>query len=160
MRNRYLLGAGVALAMALSWGNAQAQVPGAWYFGGEGGWTALDNEGGKFTSGPLAGLKHSQSFNDGFNIGARAGYEWGPWRLEEEFRYQTNGQHRFRIDGVNFKSTGNRDAYAVMSHLIYDANMGWTMTPHTGGGIGVVGLHDAVGIKGSGTNARSTDWKS
>src|SRR5260370_34500995 len=79
MRNRYLLlGAGVALAAALSWGNAKAQV-GAWYFGGEGGWTALDSpETGKF-----AGGKWRQSFSDGFNVGARAGYEWGPWRFEE-----------------------------------------------------------------------------
>ena len=43
-----LLGAGIALAAALSWADAQAQFlvapsgPGAWYFGGEGGWTTLD----------------------------------------------------------------------------------------------------------------------
>ena len=39
MRNRYLLGAGVALAVALSWADARAQLlampsgPGALYFG-------------------------------------------------------------------------------------------------------------------------------
>ena len=74
MRNRYLLGAGVALAVALSWADAQAQLfaapagPGAWYFGGEGGWTALDNQ-----SGRTLGLPVRQSFNDGFNVGARGG---------------------------------------------------------------------------------------
>ena len=47
MRKRILLGAGVAIAMALSWADAQAQWfvmpsgPGAYYFGIEGGWTAL-----------------------------------------------------------------------------------------------------------------------
>ena len=48
MRNRFLLGAaGVALAMGLSSGQAFAQfitMPsnGAWYVGGEGGWTWLN----------------------------------------------------------------------------------------------------------------------
>jgi len=47
MRKRILLGAGVAIAMAFSWADAQAQWfvmpsgPGALYFGIEGGWTAL-----------------------------------------------------------------------------------------------------------------------
>src|SRR5260370_9624144 len=163
MRNRYLLlGAGVALAAALSWGNAQAQLlaapaaPGAWYFGGEGGWTTLDTEGGRFNVG---GLGHRQTFNDGFNGGARAGYEGGPWRLEEEFRFQQNGQNHFRIGAVNFPATGNRDANAIMTNLIYDFAIGWALTPHIGGGIGAVALHDAVGIKGFGTLVHSTDWE-
>src|SRR6266851_4757323 len=156
MRNRYLLlGAGIALAVALSWGNAQAQTPGAWYFGGEGGWTTLDNEGGRFNVG---GLAHRQSFNDGFNVGARAGYEWGPWRLEEEFRFQQNGQRRFGIGPFNFPARGNRNAHAIMTNLIYDFNIGWALTPHIGGGIGAVALHDAVGI-GPITIAHSTDWE-
>src|SRR5260370_892343 len=52
MRNRFLLGAGVALAVALSWADAQAQLlvppsgPGSWYFGGQVGWTMLDSERG------------------------------------------------------------------------------------------------------------------
>ena len=97
MRNRYLLGAGVALAVALSWADAQAQLfaapggPGAWYFGGEGGWTMLENQSGA-TTGGASGL--GQSWSDGFSVGARAGYEWGPWRFEEEFRFITNGPQR------------------------------------------------------------------
>ena len=46
MKNRFLLGAGVALAMAFGGVEAQAQFfeqhpPGAFYFGPEGGWTHL-----------------------------------------------------------------------------------------------------------------------
>src|SRR5438445_7706871 len=73
MRNRFLLGAGLALAVALGWGDAQAQMltmpagPGAWYFGGEGGWTSLENESGK-----AGAITVKQSFRDGFNIGVRA----------------------------------------------------------------------------------------
>jgi hypothetical protein len=74
MKNRYLLGAGVALAMTFGWANAQAQLlgmpsgPGAVYFGGEGGWTHLDNA----TSRAL-GASATEKFNDGFNVGARLG---------------------------------------------------------------------------------------
>ena len=45
MRNRFLLGAGVALAIAFGGAEAHAQMfgpfpPGAFYLGPEGGWTA------------------------------------------------------------------------------------------------------------------------
>src|SRR5579864_5740596 len=92
MRNRFLLGAGVALAMALSWADAQAQLlvppsgPGVWYFGGQVGWTTLESESGRLrlTTVPGTSIRARESWNDGFNTGARAGYEWGPWRFEEE----------------------------------------------------------------------------
>jgi len=176
MRNRYLLGAGIALAVALSWANAQAQLfatpsgPGAWYFGGEGGWTTLDSP----ETGRHLGGKWSQSFSDGFNVGARAGYEWGPWRFEEEYRYQSNGisrvrstasspplaaQSGFGFTGGSFAANGDRNANAIMSNLIYDFTFGgpWAITPHLGAGVGAVILHDGMGIKGIGNQAHSTD---
>jgi OOP family OmpA-OmpF porin len=163
MRHRYLVGAGVALAVAMSWADAQANGlgflsmpsgPGAWYFGGEGGWTSLDNQTGR-----IAGLPLRQSFNDGFNVGARAGYQWGPWRFEEEFRFQENDQSRLGIGPFNIKSEGHRDAYAAMSNVIYDFTLGWPITPHIGVGVGAVGLHDGLGISGIGTIASSTQWE-
>src|SRR4029077_11025715 len=159
MRNRFLLGAGVALAVALSWADARAQLlvppsgPGTWYFGGQVGWTNLDSQ-----SGPLAGtpFKLRESFNDGINTGVRGGYEWGPWRFEEEFSYQTNGLHSLTLSpagiplgggGVSGTSTavgGDRNAYAFMTNAIYDFNVGWAVTPHIGAGIGAVILHDGA----------------
>ncbi len=160
MRNRYLLGAGIALAVALSWADAQAQLlvapsgPGTWYFGGEGGWTSLDSP----QTGTIAGAKLSESFGDGFNIGARGGYEWGPWRFEEEFRYQQDGISGLSIAGLKVPGvTGNREAYAIMTNAIYDFNLGWPITPHLGAGVGAVVLHDGVGVKGFGTFASSDD---
>ena len=90
MRNRFLLGAGVALAMALSSADASAQFlampsgPGAWYFGGEGGWTMLENG-----TGSAAGVGLTHRYDDGFNIGARAGYEWARGALK---RNSTTGR--------------------------------------------------------------------
>ncbi len=155
-----LLGAGIALAAVLSWANAQAQFlvapsgPGSWYFGGEGGWTSLDSP----ETGRHLGLNWRQSFSDGFNIGARGGYEWGPWRFEEEFRFQQTGITSARLDGgANFAATGNRNAYAIMSNAIYDIPVGWAFSPHIGAGVGAVVLHDGMGVKGFGNQSASDD---
>jgi len=166
-----LLGAGIALAVALSWADAQAQFlampsgPGAWYFGGEGGWTTLDSP----ETGKHLGGKWSQSFSDGYNLGIRAGYETGPWRFEEEFRFQQGGITRVTstaagvqlgvpFTGGKFAATGNRNAHAIMSNAIYDFGLpGWGFTPHIGAGVGAVILHDGMGIKGIGNQAHSTD---
>ena len=159
MRNRYLLGAGVAFAVALSWADAQAQLlpmptgPGAWYFGGGGGWTSLESP----QTGTLGGASFRQRFSDGYSIGARVGYEWGPLRFEEEFRFQQNGIAGVGAGAVNVAATGNRNAYAFMTNAIYDFTFGWPITPHLGVGVGVVQLHDAMGVRGVGTLSRSTD---
>jgi outer membrane protein OmpA-like peptidoglycan-associated protein len=167
-----MLGAGVALAVALSWADARAQLfaapagPGAWYLGGEGGWTSLDSpQTGSIRhttpNGTIHDVGFRQSFDDGFNVGVRAGYEWGPWRFEEEFRFQQNGIIG-AARGAPFSDSavtkGNRNAYAFMTNLIYDLNLGWPITPHIGGGVGVVGLHDGWSVPGFGTVASSTDW--
>ena len=171
MRHRYLLGAGVALAVALSWAGARAQLlappsgPATWYFGGQGGWTDLENQGGHF-----AGTHLGERYNNGFNTGARAGLEWGPWRFEEEFSWQDNvlsGVNSVFIPkGGTTAVGGQRDAYAFMTNAIYDFNVGWAITPHIGAGVGAVVLHDgisfhpgAVGPKGfSFASSSSTEF--
>jgi outer membrane protein OmpA-like peptidoglycan-associated protein/opacity protein-like surface antigen len=159
MRNRFLLGAGVALAVALSSADAGAQFfampsgPGAWYLGGEGGWTMLENGTGSTLG---SGLTHR--YNDGFNVGARLGYEWGPLRIEEEFNFRQNGIRNVSGFGATVGTTGNRNTYAFMTNLIYDFTFGWPFSPHIGGGIGAVQLHDSWGIPGFGTIASSSDW--
>jgi OmpA-OmpF porin, OOP family len=160
MKKRYLLGAGVALAMALGGANAQAQLlaapsgPGSWYFGGEGGWTSLDN-----ASNHTLGVPFSEHFGDGFNVGARAGYEWGPLRFEEEFSWRQNGISSISALGATIPTNGNRNAYAFMTNAIYDFSLGWPVTPHVGVGIGAVELRDAWSIPGIGTMAHSDDWQ-
>src|SRR5438132_10871782 len=109
MTNRFLLGAGIALAVAFGGVQAQAQLgglfpppgtPGAFYIGPEGGWTKLtdqtDTVNGRIVTGPggaaLAINRRSlnASFDSGFNVGGRLGYQWGPWRFEEEYSYRRN----------------------------------------------------------------------
>jgi OmpA-OmpF porin, OOP family len=161
MRHRYLLGAGVALAVALSWADAQAQLlvapsgPGAWYFGGQAGWTNIDDQSGGVGLKAGGSVRVKESWDDGFNAGVRAGYEWGPWRFEEEFSFQQNGLDRLSLSaptpgwpaGSSRAVTGDRTAYALMSNAIYDFNIGWAITPHLGAGLGAVWLHDSASVK-------------
>ena len=146
MRNRYLLGAGVALAVALSWANAQAQLfalppgPGALYFGIEGGWTNLEDQKGR-----VGAISFKQRWNDGYNVGARLGYELGPLRFEEEFNYRDN-----HLTGLSsaltgpIPVTGHRSALAIMTNAIYDFTLGWPVSPHLGFGVGAV--HEMVEV--------------
>src|SRR2546430_15810702 len=85
MKRHILLGAGAAIAMAFSWTTAQAQE--GFYFGPEGGWTGLQGTKSSVTgTNPVTGqsvtVPINQSFDSGWNVGARAGYQWGPWRFE------------------------------------------------------------------------------
>ena len=165
MRKRYLLGAGVAIALAFSWATAQAQLfvmpsgPGALYFGIEGGWTHLENAEGR-------------KYDEGYNLGARAGYEWGPLRFEEEFNFGTNKLQSWSRPGGALATTGQRNRYAIMTNAIYDIPLGWIVSPHIGVGIGAVDLHDGISLKpGSPINpdgttcvqsctiASSSDWQ-
>ena len=155
MKNRYLLGAGVALAMALGCGQASAQLlvlppgPKVFYFGGEGGWTSLTNETVHTRTFVIdrqaLTLSGTTRFNSGYNVGARAGFQWGPWRLEEEYRYQHNQLSGFS-GFSNHLFTGSRNANAVMTNFLYDFTFGWPVTPHIGFGVGAVDVVDSFNL--------------
>src|SRR3954454_3473870 len=151
MTNRFLLGAGMALAVTLGGAvSAEAQMfalpsGGAFYVGGEGGWTWL-NDATMHPTGTLStalgGRSKKMSFSGGPLAGVRAGYEWGPWRLEEEFAYRINGIDSVGGIGVN----GNRTSYAFMTNFIAGTNqwfnLGFPIDPYIGAGIGAVVLRD------------------
>jgi outer membrane protein OmpA-like peptidoglycan-associated protein len=148
MKYRFLIGAGVALATMLGVAEAQAQWlvgptgPAVWYAGPEGGWTNLEDQTAR-----AAGRAANQRFDDGFNVGARAGVELGWWRFEEEYRFQQNG-----ITSIaGFPVQGNRNAHSIMTNAIYDfGGWGWPFTPHIGAGIGVIIQRDGASTRSSG----------
>jgi len=147
MRYRFLIGAGVALATMLGVAEAQAQWlvgptgPAVWYFGAEGGWTNLEDQTAR-----AGGFAVKQTFDDGFNVGARGGIEMGAWRFEEEYNYRQNGYDR--IGG--FPVSGNRTAHAIMTNAIYDFGLGgFVFTPHIGAGIGALIQRDGASTKGN-----------
>jgi outer membrane protein OmpA-like peptidoglycan-associated protein len=175
MKNRCLLGAGVALAVALGGVQAHAQVfgmnvfgpypPGLFYLGPEGGWTHLQSNTntGNFTVFELTRRAHTLSFsettdfNSGFNAGVRGGYQWGPWRFEEEYSYRYNTISSFSGDicctlrGRSF--SGNRSVFdgsthsnSIMTNAIYDFTFGWPVTPHLGAGVGATDVNAGVSL--------------
>jgi OmpA-OmpF porin, OOP family len=175
MRNRCLLGAGVALAVMFGGAQGHAQlfpwnqpgVAGAWYIGPEGGWTSLNNQSVSTSSvhftGPNGGTFSTPGFNatpntdSGFNAGARGGYQWGPWRFEEEYSYRHNAlsnNNTLNILGPlgnNFTTNGGRGqgqatSHAIMTNVIYDFTVGWPVSPHIGAGIGAVEVLDSLSV--------------
>jgi OOP family OmpA-OmpF porin len=179
MKSRYLLGAGAALAMALIGAEANAQFawmggpyPITYYVGPEGGWTSLPNQRvtnttsvpfrvdtvGGASNGPFFSSfgTGSARYDSGFNAGARAGLQWGPVRLEEEYSYRHNGLSQFTsfyntIGVGNNLFTGNRNTNSIMTNAIYDfGTWAWNwwvpVTPHVGFGIGAVNNNDSISL--------------
>jgi opacity protein-like surface antigen len=174
MTNRYVLGAGVALAVAFGGVQAHAQLfptgaPGVWYIGPEGGWTKLTNQTDNTTRYQFTGPDGSQftipranptaNFNSGFNVGARGGYQWGPWRGELEYSYRNSqlssftGGGPFALTSTPERFSGQRTSNAIMANGIYDFgtwgwNWVWPITPHLGAGIGAVHINDSATLNG------------
>jgi OmpA-OmpF porin, OOP family len=163
MKTRYLLSAGVVLAMAFGCAEANAQFaflggryPISYYVGPEGGWTSLQDHNDVVTTPPFnvngnpAGpffnsFSFKEKFNSGFNAGARAGIQWGPIRVEEEYSYRHNGLSSFAGIG-NSLFTGNRNTNSIMTNFIYDFTLGWPVSPHVGFGVGAVNTVDSVSL--------------
>ena len=182
MTNRCLLGAGVALAVAFGGVQAHAQLfpygtPLQWYIGPEGGWTSLTSQSESTSSvsftGPgntpgttqtftTPGFNATPNVNSGFNVGARGGLQWGPFRFEEEYSYRNNqlsNNNTLSILGPfgnTFTTNGGRSqgqatSNAIMTNGIYDfGTWAWNwwvpITPHLGAGLGAVHVNETASI--------------
>ena len=169
MKNRFLLGAGIALAVTFSGtAGAQAQLfglpggPAEFYVGGEGGWSWLGNK-----RGSAVGLPLRQNFESGPVVGLKAGVQLGPVRLEEEFAYRFNRMNRASLGGVGVDVDGDRRSYAFMTNVLLDPSglglpgLGLPISPYIGGGVGAVLLRDGFSVPGpgGGTLAADTTWE-
>lgn len=147
-----IIGACLTLAAARLVPDAQAQF----YVGAEGGWTSLPDQ----TDTILGVTSATARFNGGFNAGLRAGYEWGPWRFEEEYSYRQDNARDlvgagFRLNGVS----GNRHSNSIMTNVLYDFTVGWPITPHVGFGIGAVDVFDGLKVPGIGQLFNNSTWQ-
>src|SRR5215472_13861943 len=159
------IGVSVALTCALCVSDAQAQWfvtpsgPGAWYFGPEGGWTGLQGTKTSITgTNPITGqtvtVPINQSFNSGWNVGARAGYQWGPWRVEGEYSHRQNSGD---VTGPLGRLKGTFNTNSFMANGLYDFSLGWPITPHIGFGIGGVWADGTVNTTNFGSFSKSSD---
>ncbi len=143
----------LALAATLLIPDARAQF----YIGAEGGWTGLPSQ-----SITVPGLFSTNlQFNSGFNAGMRLGYEWGPWRFEEEYSYrQNNVPNNFSLFGFPINGiSGNRHTNSVMTNVLYDFTVGFPITPHIGFGIGAVEISDGVKLPLIGQFINDSTWQ-
>jgi OOP family OmpA-OmpF porin len=152
MRITLATGVCIVVATALSVGDGRAQT---FYLGGQAGWNVLEDQTSK-----VAGFPSTRSrFDSGYAVGARAGYEWGPWRFEEEYAYRSNDLNGLRVAGFNVPGvSGSRSSHAFMTNLLYDVNLGWPVTPHVGAGIGAVNVIDSARVTGFGRVFNDDDW--
>jgi OmpA-OmpF porin, OOP family len=161
-RITWAFGACLALAAAMLGADARAQVI---YFGAEGGWSNLEDQKDRFNVAGAPSVRNR--YDSGFAAGARVGYEWGPWRFEEEYAYRSNDLDRFSIGGFNVPgASGSRRSHAIMTNVLYDFNLaglGWNIglpvTPHIGAGVGAVNVQDRVRVPVLGTILRDDDWQ-
>jgi OmpA-OmpF porin, OOP family len=129
---------------------------GAWaqyYIGAQAGWTGLP-----YQTDTIEGLGPVRvQFNPGYNVGARGGYQLGPWRFEEEYSYRRNGVAEYgeSTNGVS----GNRHTNSIMTNVIYDLNTGWPITPHIGVGIGAMNVFDGLKVPNRGLMFNDSSWQ-
>jgi OmpA-OmpF porin, OOP family len=129
---------------------------GAWaqyYIGAQAGWTGLP-----YQTDTIEGLGPVRvQFNPGYNVGARGGYQLGPWRFEEEYSYRRNGVAEYgeSTHGVS----GNRHTNSIMTNVIYDLNTGWPITPHIGVGIGAMNVFDGLKVPNRGLMFNDSSWQ-
>jgi len=127
------------------------------YLGAEGGWTSLPDQ-----TITVPGLFSTNlKFNAGFNAGGRLGYEWGPWRFEEEYSYrQNNVPGNFSLFGLPITGiSGNRHTNSIMTNVLYDFTLGYPITPHIGVGIGAVNIHDGLKLPLIGQFINDSTWQ-
>jgi OmpA-OmpF porin, OOP family len=150
------IGASLLLAAALLIPDARAQF----YLGPEAGWTGLPSyQTDKFAGSAIPEI--DVRFNDGFNAGVRGGYEWGPWRFEEEYSYRENGvANRIGVAGISIPGvSGDRHTNSIMTNLLYDFTPGWPITPHFGVGVGAVQVFDGLRVPGVGQLLNDSIWQ-
>jgi OmpA-OmpF porin, OOP family len=155
-RTAWAMGASLAMAAALCASDARAQL---FYLGGEGGWTGLEGtrtsiHGANPVTGQSFNFPINQSFDGGFNVGARAGYQMGPWRFEGEYSHRGNTSNSTQL---GTRLNGTVDTNSLMANVIYDFNIGWPLTPHIGMGLGGATLNGNLDGPAIGFHSKTSD---
>ena len=126
------------------------------YIGAEAGWTSLPDRTDSISGVTSATAK----FNGGFNAGVRGGYEWGPWRFEEEYSYRQNSAQSLTPGPLTLTAvSGNRHTNSIMTNILYDFTVGFPITPHFGFGIGAVDVFDGLKVAGIGQLFNNSTWQ-
>jgi opacity protein-like surface antigen len=144
-------GASLVFAVGLFISDAWAQ----YYIGAQAGWTGLP-----YQTDTIEGLGSVPvGFSAGYNVGARGGYQRGPWRFEEEYSFRQNDTSEFGEDDSTNGVSGNRHTHSIMTNVLYDLTTGWPITPHIGVGIGAMDVFDGLRVAGRGQVFNDSNWQ-
>jgi opacity protein-like surface antigen len=130
------------------------------YLGAEGGWTGLQGTKSSITgtnsvTGRTVIVPVDQSFNDGFNVGARLGYQWNAFRFEAEYSHRENTSNATTLGA---RIGGTLDTNTIMFNSIYDFNVGWgPLTPHIGIGLGGATVNGNFNAPSVGYRSKTSD---
>lgn len=108
------------------------------YFGVHAGGTWLQEAGVSYDDPDF--VDDEIEFDDGFNIGAAFGYDYGMARLEFELAYRQADVDTIRVDGITFTGDGDIGATSFMLNGYWDLETGSPVVPYLGGGIGVANI--------------------
>ena len=152
MRISLMTGASFAFLLGPLGSGAWAQ----YYIGAQTGWTGLPYQTDTIEGfGPVP-----IQFSAGFNIGARGGYQLGPWRFEEEYSYRRNNVAKYDAVGASANAaSGDRHSHSIMTNVLYDLTTGWPATPHIGVGIGAMEVFDGLKVPGRGILFNDSSWQ-
>jgi opacity protein-like surface antigen len=154
---RWWIGASFAAAVAFWASDATAQF----YLGAEGGWTGLEGTRSSVTgTNPLTGAVVTfpirGSFDSGYNVGARLGFQMREWRFEGEYSHRENTGNSTSL-GTALKADFATDSF--MANAIYDFPVGWgPLTPHIGVGIGGADATGTIKTAAFGTLSKASDF--
>jgi OOP family OmpA-OmpF porin len=126
---KILLGAAALVALPMAAANAQMFTPGqsypGIYIGAEGGLNWLLNNGGN-------------TYNTGYAVGGKIGYDFVGPRIEVEGLYRNNqGSGVVPFGPGSAFTNGQINQVSVMANLLYDFAPGAVITPYVGAGAGI-----------------------
>jgi opacity protein-like surface antigen len=101
-------------------------------------------------------FKYDVDYKNGYALGAAAGYDFGPARLEVEYSYRNNDINKLEIMNVEVNDSGNMEIEAFMINGYYDFNTYDIATPYLviGGGWADVTMD---GVKANGVTIVDDD---
>jgi hypothetical protein len=142
-------GASIAFSLGLLVSDTQAQ----YYLGGQAGWTGLP-----YQTDTIVGVASIPiGFNTGYNLGVRGGYRLASWRFEEEYSYRHNNVAEYGEASTGV--SGARHTQSLLTNVINDFAVCWTITPNFEVGIGAMNVSDRLSIPSIGIYFNDSGWQ-
>lgn len=135
-------------AALLATGIASAATPvDGWYTSVFGGYTYVPDNVSNYTFGVYL---HNSSFNEGYNVGGRVGYQSNPLRYEAEYTFLHASNRYYKINAIGQTGvSGYSQANLLMANVYYDTpEMLPGIAPFLGMGLGYAYIQNSLNSSG------------